>query len=80
MASTQDRLYTLLTANLGLTVDELRPEATLEQLDLDSLALIELSVLIQKEFDILVDDTALSPETTLATLLGLVATPAGVAG
>ncbi|MEY9877209.1 acyl carrier protein [Streptacidiphilus sp. MAP12-33] len=77
MTDIQQRLNGLLTAKLGLVADDLRPEATLEELDLDSLALIELSVLIQKEFGVLVDDTALTPEATLGTILDLL-TPAEV--
>lgn len=67
--SVQDRLFAVITNSMGVPADELTPEATLDDLELDSLALVELSVVVQKEFGVAVDDTALTPESTLSELL-----------
>lgn len=71
MSTTQDRLFQLMTDKLGFTADELSTTATFESLDLDSLALIELSVSVQKEFGVVVDETAMTPEHTLGDVLAL---------
>jgi len=69
MSSIQDRLFSLLTDKMGVLAEELSGDATLEALDLDSLALIELGVSVQKEFGVEIDETALTPENTLGDVL-----------
>jgi acyl carrier protein len=77
--SVQDRLFMLITSSMGVPAEELSPGATLEEIELDSLALVELSVVVQKEFGVIVDDTLLTPESKLSELLGLLESQ-GVAG
>ncbi|MFE6982774.1 acyl carrier protein [Streptomyces griseus] len=67
MSAHQDRLFALVSEKLG--ADELDTTSTFDQLDLDSLALIELSVIVQKEFGVQIDETALTPENTFADIL-----------
>ena len=67
------RLHSVLCAKLGVTADELGGDVTLEALDVDSLAVIEISVGIHKEFGVLVEETELDTELTVGQLVELVA-------
>ncbi|MFD0147290.1 MULTISPECIES: acyl carrier protein [unclassified Streptomyces] len=70
MSASQDRLFALVSDKLGVPAEELNTTATFDALELDSLALIELSVIVQKEFGVEIDETALTPENTFADVLG----------
>ncbi|MFB6813210.1 acyl carrier protein [Streptomyces sp. NPDC056347] len=70
MSANQDRLFALVSEKLGVTAEELDTTSTFDALDLDSLALIELSVIVQKEFGVQIDETALTPENTFSDVLG----------
>ncbi|MFE7931204.1 acyl carrier protein [Streptomyces sp. NPDC057456] len=69
MSAHQDRLFALVSEKLGVAAEELDTASTFDALDLDSLALIELSVIVQKEFGVQIDETALTPENTFADIL-----------
>ncbi|MFG2121837.1 acyl carrier protein [Streptomyces sp. NPDC048710] len=69
MSANQDRLFALIVDKLGVALEELNAEATFDALDFDSLALIELSVAVQKEFGVQIDETALTPENTIGDVL-----------
>ncbi|MCA1655128.1 MAG: acyl carrier protein [Pseudonocardiaceae bacterium] len=71
MTTMQDRFYDLLNTKLGIPANELSTENTFEDLDLDSLALIELSVAVHKEFGVVLDETELSPEHTVGQVVDL---------
>lgn len=79
MSAIQDRLFSLLTDKMGVLAEELSGDATLEALDLDSLALIELGVSVQKEFGVEIDETALTPENTLGDVLARIESLSAVA-
>ncbi|MBH5334681.1 acyl carrier protein [Streptomyces pactum] len=66
MSSTYDRLVTLLTNGFGIEPGEVSPETTFEELDLDSLALVELTLAAQDEFGIQLADDDLHAANTLA--------------
>ncbi|MDN3297062.1 phosphopantetheine-binding protein [Streptomyces ficellus] len=70
--STYDRLVTILVERFGVTAEEATPEATFEQLDLDSLALVEFTLTVQSDLSVEVSDTELSPQQTLAEVASLV--------
>lgn len=70
MSAVQDRFFTLLGNKLAVDEAVLTPQATLDDLDLDSLLLIELSVAVEKEFGVVLDETELAPQTTLESVLG----------
>jgi acyl carrier protein len=63
VADAYTTLFTVLT-DLGVPAEEIRPDATFVELDLDSLALIELSVVVEERTGIRVLD--LTPGSTLA--------------
>ncbi|MBU6529822.1 acyl carrier protein [Streptomyces sp. NPDC057245] len=69
MSANQDRFFALMVDKLGVAPEELTTEATFESLEFDSLALIELSVAVQKEFGAQIDETALTPEDTVGDVL-----------
>ncbi|MFD5745768.1 acyl carrier protein [Streptomyces sp. NPDC127033] len=65
MEDTYQRLVTLLTSTFGLDADSISPTSTLSALELDSLALVELSVAAQEEFDVAIEDSEMGPESTV---------------
>ena len=70
-ASIHDRLATVLNEKFGVAPDKIGPTATFEDLDFDSLALIELALSLQQEFEVFVGDDELSPEQGLAAAVDL---------
>lgn len=70
MSNVQDRFYSLLNAKIGVETESLTGDTTLESLDLDSLLIVELSVAVEKEFGVVLDETQLAPERTVDEVLG----------
>jgi acyl carrier protein len=60
------RLVKLLTANFGLQEEEIGPDDTFNALELDSLALVELSIAAQEEFGVPISDDDLGADDTIA--------------
>jgi acyl carrier protein len=65
MEDTYKRLVELLTSTFGLDPGSITPASTLSALELDSLALVELSVAAQEEFDVPIEDSELGLESTV---------------
>jgi acyl carrier protein len=61
-----DRLVTLLNNKFEVDPDRITPETTLGALELDSLAVVELYVTLQEEWQIPLDDSGASGELTVA--------------
>lgn len=57
----------------GIGPDELANDVVLEDLDLDSLALIELSLTLQKRFGIVLAGDDITPQHTVGELADIVA-------
>ncbi|MFD7744746.1 phosphopantetheine-binding protein [Streptomyces sp. NPDC059698] len=70
MNDVQDRFYSLLSAKIGVETESLAEDTTLESLDLDSLLLVEVSVAVEKEFGVVLDELQLAPERTVGEVLG----------
>jgi acyl carrier protein len=70
MGTIQERFYSLLNAKLGVETESLTEDTTLESLDLDSLLIVELSVGVEKEFGVVLDEAELAPERTVGEVLG----------
>ncbi|MFH8560012.1 acyl carrier protein [Streptomyces sp. NPDC017988] len=66
MSSTYDRLVGLLAKGFGVEEGEVAPEDTFEELELDSLALVELTLAAQEEFGISLTDDDLHAKNTLS--------------
>ncbi|PWI12142.1 acyl carrier protein [Streptomyces sp. NWU339] len=65
MEDVYTRLVELLTSTFGLDADSISPTSTLSALELDSLALVELSVAAQEEFEVSIEDNEMEPESTV---------------
>ncbi|MEU4348198.1 acyl carrier protein [Streptomyces sp. NPDC023838] len=73
-----DFIVSYLTTGLAVPPTELRPETTFGELELDSIALVELVVTVNDHYAIALDDTELTPNTTLAETANLVTTAQNV--
>jgi len=70
--STLDQLAAVLEAKFGIERASVTPSTVLEDgLDLDSLALIELSLTLQKEFSVVIAADEIKPTDTVADLVAL---------
>lgn len=69
MPDTYDTVRSLLTGAFRIPEDEIRPELTLEQLDLDSLALAELVLVVHERFGVRISNEYASRTTTLAQVV-----------
>jgi acyl carrier protein len=65
MSTLTERLMALLVDKVGVYEDDLRPDATFDELDLDSLVLIEFALIIKKEFGIRLEEGELAPELSV---------------
>ena len=63
--TTYDRFVGLLTKGFGIEADEVAPEHTFADLELDSLALVELTLAAQEEFGITLTDDELQATSTM---------------
>ena len=72
-----ERIGTLLTTRFGATPDEVSSDAGLgEDLGLDSLALVELGIVAEREFGVSIADDEITPDDTVADLAKLIASKA----
>ncbi|BCL25636.1 acyl carrier protein [Streptomyces aurantiacus] len=72
MSTTYEQLVGILTRLHDAPAHRLRPEATLGELDVDSLTTVEISIRIERDLGVSVGDDELQPDLTLADLTGLV--------
>ena len=56
MSATYDRVASLLSERLGVPADDIKPEATFDELDLDSLDLVEFALGAEEEFGVRISD------------------------
>ncbi|MGA4851476.1 acyl carrier protein [Streptomyces sp. G5(2025)] len=54
-----------LLSGFGIETDEVRHDSTFSELEFDSLALVEISLALQNEFGVAVDDDELRAEDTM---------------
>jgi acyl carrier protein len=66
--STLARLQALLARDFGFDPDALRPEASLESLEIDSLRMIEILFTVEEEFGIRASGDQAELKARLATL------------
>lgn len=72
MSAVYDKLADLLVGRFALDRSEIRPDATFEDLKLDSLFVVELMLVIQSDFGVRLADDAASPTDTLSHLVELI--------
>jgi acyl carrier protein len=66
------RIKRIVAENLALTEDEITPEATIEELDGDSLDMIHIVIDTEDEFNIEIPDDRLGGVHTVGDLMRLV--------
>ncbi|MGY0070550.1 acyl carrier protein [Streptomyces sp. QTS137] len=66
MPETYDAVRSILTSAFRVPEDEIQPQLTLGQLDLDSLALTELVLILHERFGVKVGSEYASRTTTVA--------------
>ncbi|MBP0458783.1 acyl carrier protein [Streptomyces montanisoli] len=72
MSAAQETLAGLLVTKLGVPAEKVVPTAAYKDLALDSLALIELTMLLNKELDISLGDDLLQGGTTIGETVELI--------
>ncbi|MCI3934232.1 acyl carrier protein [Streptomyces sp. AN091965] len=73
MSAMYDRLADLLVDRFEVDRAEIGPDTKFEDLDMDSLFLVELLLVIQSEFKVDIAEDAASPGDTIAAVAGLIA-------
>ncbi|MFD9905358.1 acyl carrier protein [Streptomyces sp. NPDC059063] len=72
MSATYDRLVDLLVDRFEVDRAEIGPDTKFEDLDMDSLFLVELLLVIKSEFEVDVAEDAASPGDTVASVAELI--------
>ncbi|MER7190609.1 acyl carrier protein [Streptomyces flaveolus] len=67
-ADVQRRIAAVLTGQFKVPAESVRPHTTLREMKFDSLVLIELGLVLDKEFSVAIEDGELSDEFTLEQL------------
>jgi acyl carrier protein len=70
--SVYPRLAALLARTCGLEQEEITPDVTFADLELDSLALVEFAMAVQAEFGVPVADDELSADETVVAAARLI--------
>lgn len=71
-ATVLNRMAAILTDRFGIPAGEVKPDTTFAELDLDSLALVELAMALGKDLGVPIADDELPPSATLATAAELI--------
>lgn len=66
------RFAALLEKSIGLEPGETTPQDTFSGLEMDSLALVELTVAVEEEFGVQLSDDELDADATLADAAGVI--------
>ncbi|MFC0598090.1 acyl carrier protein [Streptomyces palmae] len=72
MTSTYDQLVEIVTKLHNPPADLIRPDVTFAQLDVDSLTLVEISLRIEGDLGIRIEDNELEEDLTLAATTQLI--------
>ncbi|WP_030263246.1 acyl carrier protein [Streptomyces violens] len=78
-ADIKTRLVTLLSEKFGLPEDEILAGATFDELDIDSLILVELGLLVRKELGIVLAEGDLQSSFRIDDAVAVVAEKGGLA-
>ncbi|GHF29958.1 hypothetical protein GCM10010218_08960 [Streptomyces mashuensis] len=71
MSAMLEQLKDILVNKLKVTPDQVVPEATHEDLELDSLAVVELSLVLEQELGIRISDDELLEAPTIGDMVAL---------
>ncbi|MFE4362027.1 MULTISPECIES: acyl carrier protein [Streptomycetaceae] len=67
-----DTAQTLLVERFGVSADAISPDATFEEMEVDSLALAEFAFVLQDEFGILISQEDADRQSTLTDIARIV--------
>jgi acyl carrier protein len=73
MNTLENRLAELLASRFGLTGEDLDLDATFDQLEIDSISLVELAVISEDEFGVMLSEDDFTKEHTIRTAADLLA-------
>jgi acyl carrier protein len=73
MSTVLQQLTALLGKRFGVTDSEVNADSTFAELDLDSLALVEITLAAEKEFHVSIREDEVSPEDTVRKMVELIA-------
>jgi acyl carrier protein len=72
MQTTFDKLADLLVTKFKVDRSEIQPDVTFEDLDMDSLFLVELLLVVQSDLGVKVSESSASPRDTLGRAAELI--------
>ncbi|MFG2721489.1 acyl carrier protein [Streptomyces sp. NPDC048416] len=72
MTTTYDQLVDIVTKLHDVPRHRISPEATFAQLDVDSLTMVEISMRIERELGVHIDDNELEEDLTLGATTELI--------
>ncbi|MDQ1015504.1 acyl carrier protein [Streptomyces afghaniensis] len=72
MSSSSAQVSALLVNRFGVEADEIQAGTRMSDLDLDSLALVEFTLVAEQEFGVKLSDEEVSPENTVEEIAGLI--------
>ncbi|MFD5540300.1 acyl carrier protein [Streptomyces sp. NPDC127079] len=72
MNATYDRLVEIVTKLHDAPTDRISPDVTFAQLDVDSLTLVEISLRIERDLGVHIDDNELQEDLSLAATTKLI--------
>ncbi|MCX5384668.1 acyl carrier protein [Streptomyces sp. NBC_00083] len=72
MSTTYDQLVEIVTKLHDAPRDRISPEATFAQLDVDSLTMVEISMRIERDLGVHIDDNELEEDLTLGATTELI--------
>ncbi len=79
MSAVYEKLVDLLVNHFAVERAQIRPDATFDELDMDSLFVVELLLVIQSEFEVEIQDDAVGRADSIGRLAGIVEDGIGVA-
>ncbi|MEU5594335.1 acyl carrier protein [Streptomyces sp. NPDC020298] len=72
MSTTYDQLVEIVTKLHDAPADRISPDITFAELDVDSLTLVEISIRIERDLGVRIDDNELQEDLTLAATTELI--------
>ncbi|NGO70392.1 acyl carrier protein [Streptomyces boncukensis] len=72
MKNTYDQLTDILVNQFEVQPEEIGPDLTFEELELDSLFLVELNLVIKRDLDVEIGEDDATPRSTVADVVRLI--------
>ncbi|MBD3003749.1 MULTISPECIES: beta-ketoacyl-ACP synthase 3 [unclassified Streptomyces] len=72
MSATLEEVVGILTDRFTVERSKMTPETTFEDLDFDSLFLVEFQLVLEERFKVLIEEDTISPMDTLSSVAGLI--------